>query len=469
MKEPLNESGYHVPVMVGRALEFLITDPAGVYVDATAGGGGHSEAIMARLSEGGRLVGMDRDAEAVAFCRARLARFSRNAQFLHGDFASMDSLLSGAGVAAADGVLFDLGVSSHQIDDPARGFSYMNDGPLDSRMDGRWNDAVIRGSSEKELADLFFRYGEEKNARRIARAVVSARERKPVSTTGELADILRRVTPARWQVKTLSRVFQALRIEVNDELLQLESGLEKAAVLLKQGGRLVVITYHSLEDRMVKRFMKGPEENDPVPVRPVKPPSRFQVLTRKVVTPSPEEIEANPRARSAKLRAAERVDCRGSAREKRTSNGLRDMTKRQQPFPRKSGSSADSRAYRGLLSLIFFIEIIMILVHLGGRVQIDFAVRRNDHLRDRRRMLQAKLAEWTVEIDAMKSYQHIAAEARRQGLEPVSAERLQDLAVDLEDLRPPRSRSGPVAVYAGMIPFDMKSEPPDTAGAADAR
>jgi 16S rRNA (cytosine1402-N4)-methyltransferase len=309
MKEELNESVYHVPVMVGRVLEFLITDPAGVYVDATAGGGGHSEAILARLSGGGRLVGMDRDAEAVAFCGARLARFSGNAQFLHGEFASMDSLLPGAGVNEVDGVLFDLGVSSHQIDDPARGFSYMNDGPLDSRMDGRsamTAEEVIRLRSEKELADLFFRYGEEKNARRIARAVVSARERKNVSTTGELADILRRITPARWQVKTLSRIFQALRIEVNDELLQLEFGLEKAAALLKPGGRMVVITYHSLEDRLVKRFLKGPEENDPVPVSPVKPPSRFNILTRKVVTPSPEEIQANPRARSAKLRAAER-------------------------------------------------------------------------------------------------------------------------------------------------------------------
>jgi 16S rRNA (cytosine1402-N4)-methyltransferase len=309
MKESLNDSVYHVPVMAGRVLEFLITDPAGVYVDATAGGGGHSEAIMARLSEGGRLVGLDRDAEAVAFCRARLARFSRNARFLRGEFASMDALLDGAGVNAADGVLFDLGVSSRQIDDPRRGFSYMNDGPLDSRMDAEsalTAEEVIRSWPEKELAGLFFRYGEEKNSRRIARAVVSARERKSVSTTGELAEIIRSVTPARWQVKTLSRVFQALRIEVNEELLQLEAGLEKAAGVLKRGGRMVVITYHSLEDRMVKRFLKGPVESDPVPVSPTRPLSRFLVLTRRVVTPSPEEIQANPRARSAKLRAAER-------------------------------------------------------------------------------------------------------------------------------------------------------------------
>jgi hypothetical protein len=145
------------------------------------------------------------------------------------------------------------------------------------------------------------------------------------------------------------------------------------------------------------------------------------------------------------------------------------MTKRQQPFLRKSKSSADSRAYRGILSLIFSIEAIMILVHLWGRVQIDFAVRRNDQLSDRRRMLQAKLAERTVEIDALKSYQRVAAEARRLGLEPVSAERLQDLAVDLRNLRQPGSRSGPAAVYAGMLPFGMKHETPDTAGAADAR
>ena len=309
MKEPPEEPCYHVPVMVREALEYLITDPAGVYVDATAGGGGHSEAIVSRLESRGRLVGIDRDGEAIDCCRRRLAGFSGTAEFIHGEFASMDALLAAAGVDRVDGVLFDLGVSSRQIDAPRRGFSYLNDGPLDSRMDARTAvtaEEVLRTRPERELADLFFRYGEEKNARRIARAVVTARERKPVTTTGELAEIVRRITPARWQVKTLSRIFQALRLEVNDELRQLQTGLEKAAALLKEGGRMVVITYHSLEDRMVKRFLRGPEDNDPFPGSRTKPEARFRILTRKVVTPAPAEIMANPRARSAKLRAAER-------------------------------------------------------------------------------------------------------------------------------------------------------------------
>ena len=310
MKPTLDELYTHVPVLAREVLEFLITDPAGVYVDATAGGGGHSEAIVSRLKSQGRLVGIDRDLEAVECCRRRLVGFSGNAKFIHGEFASMDVLLASAGILRLDGVLLDLGVSSRQIDDARRGFSYLRDGPLDARMDVRTAvtaEEVLAGRSERELADLFFRYGEEKNARRIARAVAAARDRKPITTTGELAEIIRSITPARWQVKTLSRIFQALRLEVNDELGQLRTGLEKAAALLKWGGRLVVITYHSLEDRMVKRFLKGPEDSGPFLAERTKPEPRFRLLNKKVVTPSAGEIRANPRARSAKLRAAERL------------------------------------------------------------------------------------------------------------------------------------------------------------------
>jgi 16S rRNA (cytosine1402-N4)-methyltransferase len=325
MKEPLDAYNYHVPVLAREVLEYLITDPAGVYVDATAGGGGHSEGIVSRLMPQGRLVGIDRDADAIAYCRGRFSKSSHTAEFIQGEFASMDTLLASAGIDRVDGVLFDLGVSSRQIDAPQRGFSYLHDGPLDFRMDTRTAvtaEEVLSSRSERELSDLFFQYGEEKNARRIARAVVAARERKPVTTTGDLSEIVRRITPARWQVKTLSRIFQALRLEVNDELRQLQTGLEKAAALLKQGGRMVVITYHSLEDRMVKRFLRGPEDNDPFPVTRTKPAPPFRVLTKKVVTPSPGEILANPRARSAKLRAAERQSSAPIRSSTDGSNGL---------------------------------------------------------------------------------------------------------------------------------------------------
>jgi 16S rRNA (cytosine1402-N4)-methyltransferase len=296
--------------MVHEALDYLITDRSGVYVDATLGGGGHSEALWKRLDGRARLIGIDRDGDAVSHCRTKPSLASDRILCLQGEFASMKALAASAGIDRVDGVLFDLGVSSRQIDAPERGFSYQQDGPLDSRMDARGTltaGDVILSHSEKELADLFFRFGEEKNSRRIARAVVAARERKPVTTTIELAEIIRRMTPARWQVKTLSRIFQALRIEVNDELGQLQAGLEAAASLLKKGGRIVVITYHSLEDRLVKRFLKGPEVRNPLPLMPDPADSLFRILTRKVVTPSPEEIGSNPRARSAKLRAAERL------------------------------------------------------------------------------------------------------------------------------------------------------------------
>ena len=296
--------------MVHEVLEFILTDLSGVYVDATLGGGGHSEAIWKRLEPQARLIGIDRDGEAISYCQKNTSRSLDRIRFLHGEFASMRILLTSAGIDCVDGVLFDLGVSSRQIDAPERGFSYQQDGPLDSRMDSRTTltaEDVVRTHSEKELADLFFRFGEERNARRIARAVVAARESAPITTTLELAATIRRITPARWQVKTLSRIFQALRLEVNDELGQLQAGLDSAASLLKKGGRIVVITYHSLEDRLVKRFLKGPEERSPLPFMPDKPESPFRILTRKVVTPSPEEIRANPRARSAKLRAAERL------------------------------------------------------------------------------------------------------------------------------------------------------------------
>jgi 16S rRNA (cytosine1402-N4)-methyltransferase len=307
----MNGSGYHVPVMVPETLEFLITDPSGVYVDATLGGGGHSEAILGRLSGAGRLVGLDRDAEALAHAGGRLERFGARAVLVRGDFASLGRCAGRAAGRPVHGVLFDLGVSSRQIDAAERGFSHQQDGPLDMRMDrdsGVTAAELLARTGEKELADLIFRYGEERNARRIAAAIVRRRGRGPIRTTGELAEAVRSAAPARWQVKTLSRVFQALRLQVNEEPAQLEAGLAQAAALLKPGGRLVVISYHSIEDRTVKRFFRGPTaaQGPRLPLPEPERPAAFRLLTRGVVTPGPEEIAANPRARSAKLRAAEK-------------------------------------------------------------------------------------------------------------------------------------------------------------------
>jgi 16S rRNA (cytosine1402-N4)-methyltransferase len=306
----VNESAYHEPVLVREVLDYLVTTDSGVYVDATLGGGGHAEAVLNRLGPEGRVLGLDRDAEAVAFSRGRLARYGGRAVVARAEFASLDAAAASAGVREADGILFDLGVSSRQLDSAERGFSYRMEGPLDLRMDDRLPRTaadVVSDFSERELADLFFRYGEERNSRRIAAAVVRRREKGPVETTTQLADAVRQASPGPFQAKTLSRVFQALRMEVNGEPGQLDAGLESAERLLRPGGRLVVISYHSLEDRTVKRFLRGPEGPPPRWAPTLPPPkARFRILTRRSVTPSPEECERNPRSRSARLRAAEK-------------------------------------------------------------------------------------------------------------------------------------------------------------------
>ncbi len=306
----MNESAYHEPVLVREVLDYLVTTDSGVYVDATLGGGGHAQAVLGRLGPEGRLFGLDRDAEALAFSGSRLASTGSRAVLARGEFASLDSAMASAGFTQADGILFDLGVSSRQLDSAARGFSYRMDSPLDLRMDDRLPVTaaeLVNTLPERELADLIFRYGEERNSRRIARSVVRSRERGPITTTSGLADAVRRAGAGPFPAKTLSRVFQALRMKVNDEPGQLAAGLEKAERLLRPGGRLVVISYHSLEDRAVKRFLRGPESPAPrlAALLPA-PQARFHVLTRRAVTPSPEECEKNPRSRSARLRAAEK-------------------------------------------------------------------------------------------------------------------------------------------------------------------
>lgn len=301
--------GEHIPVLLEGALDLLITRSSGIYVDCTAGGGGHIQAVLDRLSESGRVIGIDRDADAIAYCQARFENEPR-VSLLHGAFAEMDVLLDEAGIESVDGILFDLGLSSHQIDTAERGFSYLDEGPLDMRMDRRKKltaKDVICDYTEKDLADLFFLYGEERYARAIARKLVEARKKQPFETTQDLAAFIRGCTPQQFQVKTLSRIFQALRIEVNGEMDQLTDGFQRGYTVLKSGGRMVVISYHSLEDRLTKRFFKGePLDFNKREWVSVKSDYHFKILTRHIVLPDEDEIQMNSRARSAKMRAAEK-------------------------------------------------------------------------------------------------------------------------------------------------------------------
>lgn len=305
-------SEYHVPVMRDEVVHWLVTDPAGLYVDATVGGGGYFEALLPRLFAQARLVGLDRDTEALTHCRERFAHEPERVRLLQGDLGHVAEGLHSAGIRAIDGFLLDLGLSSWQIDAPRRGFAYLQDGPLDMRMDrsqGLTAEAVINQYEESALADLFHFYGEERHARRLARRVVSARQIAPIRTTLQLADVVRKAAPGPQSLKTLARVWQALRVEVNDELDQLKSGLMGIYPFLKPGARVVILSYESLSDRMVKRFFRGdiPDWREDDSRFPPAKTYHFEVLTRRVQRPGEAEVATNPRARSAKLRVAERL------------------------------------------------------------------------------------------------------------------------------------------------------------------
>lgn len=291
---------YHRPVMAEVAVSYLVTNRDGIYIDATAGSGGHALHIADCLGPAGHLWAMDRDDDAVAAASGRLHTVTPHVEVVKEEFGGLMEWAGKAGVSGAHGVLFDLGVSSHQIDTPERGFSYRLSGPLDLRMDrqGELTAAeVVNAYPSDRLAQILFEYGEERNSRAIARAIASARQRRAVLTTADLTEIIKSVTNPRFLNKTLSRVFQALRIEVNDELNQLRRGLEAAIDLLYAGGRVVVISYHSLEDRLVKQTLRAGAISDP---------PRLRILTRKPLLPTDAEVAENPRARSAKLRAAEK-------------------------------------------------------------------------------------------------------------------------------------------------------------------
>jgi len=298
----------HVPVLLAETLEGLRVLEEGIYLDGTYGRGGHARAVLARLGPKGRLLVMDRDPDAIADAERELGADPRVA-IRHASFAELSDWEETK--SGLDGVLFDLGVSSPQLDEPSRGFSFQADGPLDMRMDPtRGSSAAdwLAGASDAEIADVLWQLGEERMSRRIARAIVSARDAAPLKTTRQLADLVAKTIGHRERNKhPATRTFQALRIFVNDELGQLERGLEAATSRLKPGGRLAVISFHSLEDRVVKQFIRGaeaPRVRRGLP-QPETAPSPL-VAIGKAIFASESEVEANPRARSAVLRVAER-------------------------------------------------------------------------------------------------------------------------------------------------------------------
>ena len=306
----------HIPVLRDEVLECLKPSPDGVYVDATVGLGGHSLAILENSTPNGCVIGIDADAAALAIAQARLNAFPERHRLIHGNFAQMAALLAHHAIDAVDGILLDLGVSSFQLDTPERGFSFRHPAPLDMRMDTRQSLTamhVVNENTADALAAIFKRYGEERFARRIAQRIVQARQQGQITTTVQLAEIVTMAVPPRRaaRIHPATRVFQALRIYVNAELENLATGLEAAISLLKPGGRLCVITFHSLEDRIVKRCFQREaracicQPKTPVCICGHRP--SLQILTKKPVQPSADEVRRNPRARSAKLRAARKI------------------------------------------------------------------------------------------------------------------------------------------------------------------
>ena len=291
----------HVPVLAEETLQYLQPERGGLFVDCTVGLGGHARLLLERGAT--RLIGLDRDASALAHARKVLAQWGDRVELVHADYRQLDEVLTRFGIRGADGTLADLGVSSLQLDAPGRGFSFQRDEPLDMRMDtgsGETAAALLARSSEREIADAIFQYGEERFSRRIARAIVGTRGAEPIDTTGRLAAIVRRAIPRRGysRIDPATRTFQALRIWVNRELDALDRFVETAVRRLQAAARIVVISFHSLEDRIIKHTLRALERTGEIGLR---------VLTKRPIVPSDEEVQRNPRARSAKLRAAERI------------------------------------------------------------------------------------------------------------------------------------------------------------------
>lgn len=307
----------HVPVMPGEVIELLQPKQGQTIVDGTVGGAGHSRLIAEAILPGGRLIAIDRDEETLARARAALAPFGDAVTFVHDDFRNLSRILSELGVTGVHGVLLDLGVSSFQLDQPQRGFTYRFNAPLDMRMDARTTVTaadLVNSLSVEELTRIFRDYGEERWAHRIARKIVAEREKAPLVTTGQLVDLVKAAIPAaarRSGPHPAKRTFQALRIAVNNELDALREGLQAAVDALLPGGRIAIISFHSLEDRIVKQtfadMARGCECPPGFPVCRCGKEPLLNVLTRRPVLPSEDELQENPRARSARLRAAERT------------------------------------------------------------------------------------------------------------------------------------------------------------------
>jgi len=285
----------HIPVLLDEVIQFLNPKPGGRFIDATLGGGGHTRAILERTAPDGIVLGIDQDESALSSAKAMLESFGSRVAFVHSNFRALRTIAEESGFMECDGVLADLGISSMMVDDPSRGFSFMHEGPLDMRMDRtqRLTAAdLLNTYSEKEIADIIYIYGEERRSRPIARSIVRLR---PLQRTTDLVRAIERVSgrPRYGQIHPATRTFQALRIYVNDELKSLEEFLDSSMIVVRSGGRVVVITFHSLEDRIVKQQFRASRVSG-------------RVMTKKVVRPSDEEVRRNPRARSAKLRAWER-------------------------------------------------------------------------------------------------------------------------------------------------------------------
>ncbi|WP_418792589.1 16S rRNA (cytosine(1402)-N(4))-methyltransferase RsmH [Phosphitispora sp. TUW77] len=307
---------HHVPVMLDEVMTYLDIKQGGTYVDCTLGGGGHTIEIIKKIQPGGLVIGIDQDPNALEAARKRLHSYGKRVVYVHSNYYRLKDVFAQLNLREADGVLFDLGVSSHQLDEGERGFSYMQDAPLDMRMnpeDPVTAEHIVNQKTEDELNGLIREYGEEKWARRIARFIVDYREKSPIHTTGELVEIIKKAVPAgarREGPHPAKRTFQALRIAVNDELNRFRKALYEAVDILRPGGRVCVISFHSLEDRIAKEVFRELSKScicpPGLPICTCNKKQELKVLTGKPVLPTPEELKVNPRARSAKLRAAEK-------------------------------------------------------------------------------------------------------------------------------------------------------------------
>ena len=305
---------YHIPVLYYETLDNLVKNPDGIYIDCTLGGGSHSEGILERLSDKGLLISIDQDTNAIEYSKKRLEKFGSKWKVFKGNFENIDTIAYMAGVDKVDGILMDIGVSSKQLDDPKRGFSYRYDVKLDMRMNTEQKISaydVVNTYSEEQLSKIIFEYGEERHARKIAKLIVEERKSSPIEKTSDLIALIKRAYPERASKHPAKKTFQAIRIEVNRELEVLENAMSKAVELLKVGGRLAIITFHSLEDRIVKNKFKDlatackcPKD---IPICVCGGVKKFEIITKKPIIPIDDELKNNNRAHSSKLRILERI------------------------------------------------------------------------------------------------------------------------------------------------------------------